>query len=187
MSQKTKDKIINEIIRIEGGYVNNPNDRGGETKYGITIQVQRENGYLGKMKDLPREVAYNIYQKRYWDVNRLSDIQNLSEKIQYEVQDTGVNMGVSQQARILQRALNSLNLNGKIFQDLVEDGIIGRLTIEALHKHLTYGNQYRVKNQELVLLRVLNQLQGARYVEIQEGRKANKDFVFGWFLDRVQI
>lgn len=36
-----KDKIINEIIRVEGGYVNDPRDSGGETNFGITVAVAR--------------------------------------------------------------------------------------------------------------------------------------------------
>ena len=40
-----KEKIISEIIRIEGGYVNDPSDSGGETRYGITKAVALENNY----------------------------------------------------------------------------------------------------------------------------------------------
>lgn len=57
------EKYLDELIKREGGYVNNPADRGGATKYGITEAVARTNGYKGNMKDLPRDVAKAIYRK----------------------------------------------------------------------------------------------------------------------------
>ena len=58
-----KERIINEIIRVEGGYVNDPSDSGGETNFGITVAVARANGYVGCMLDLPRSVAFDIYSQ----------------------------------------------------------------------------------------------------------------------------
>ena len=51
-----KERIINEIIRVEGGYVNNPSDSGGGTNFGITVAVARQFGYSG---------AYAGYAARY--------------------------------------------------------------------------------------------------------------------------
>ena len=53
------EQYLEELIKREGGYVNNPADRGGATKYGITQSVARENGYRGNMKDLPLDVEYS--------------------------------------------------------------------------------------------------------------------------------
>ena len=61
-----KEKIINEIIRVEGGYVNDPRDSGGETNFGITVAVARANGYNGRMDCMPRDVAFDIYSAKYW-------------------------------------------------------------------------------------------------------------------------
>ena len=44
-----KDKILNDIIKLEGDYTNNSNDLGGETKYGIIKQVVKDNGYTGSI------------------------------------------------------------------------------------------------------------------------------------------
>ncbi len=54
------EQYLDELIKREGGYVNNPADRGGATKYGITQAVARENGWNGNMKDLPLE-----FDKKY--------------------------------------------------------------------------------------------------------------------------
>lgn len=51
------EKYLDELIKREGGYVNNPADRGSATKYGITEAVARTNGFKGNMKDLPLDVA----------------------------------------------------------------------------------------------------------------------------------
>ncbi|MFX8535331.1 glycosyl hydrolase 108 family protein, partial [Acinetobacter baumannii] len=51
------EQYLDELIKREGGYVNNPADRGGATKYGITQAVARTNGFKGSMKDLPLDVA----------------------------------------------------------------------------------------------------------------------------------
>lgn len=59
------EQYLDELIKREGGYVNNPADRGGETKYGITEAVARTNGFKGNMKDLPLDVAKAIYKKQY--------------------------------------------------------------------------------------------------------------------------
>ncbi|KCW15189.1 glycosyl hydrolase 108 family protein, partial [Acinetobacter baumannii 42057_4] len=51
------EQYLEELIKREGGYVNNPADRGGATKYGITEAVARANGFKGNMRDLPLDVA----------------------------------------------------------------------------------------------------------------------------------
>lgn len=186
--QEIKTKIINEIIKVEGGYVNDPNDLGGQTNFGITEKVQRENGFEGDMKELPKELAFMIYSKKYWDVNKLDEIQAISPEIQAEVQDTGVNMGTKVQQKFLQRQLNTLNyINSEqtLFPNLVVDGVIGKKSIEALKEYLEYRKNRELS--ELVLLRILNSLQGARYIEISESRAQNKAFIYGWFQNRVEI
>lgn len=176
-------KIITNIIKVEGGYVNHKSDLGGATNYGITEKVARENGYTGSMEDMPMQVAYDIYKKKYWDINSLSSIAELSEAIAEEVADTGVNMGTGTAGKFLQRSLNALNLKGTIYPDLVVDGAVGPVTVNALKRFL----EHRKSQGELVLLHMLNSLQGARYIEISEAREANEDFVFGWFLHRVVV
>ena len=101
MSQ-LKTNIINHIIKIEGGYVNDPADSGGETKYGITKRVARLNGYEGAMKHLPQTTAFAIYAKRYWDSLSLDEIEQRSNSIAKELADTGVNMGTGRAAEFLQ-------------------------------------------------------------------------------------
>ena len=180
MGGTLKDKIINEIIRVEGGYVNDPADSGGETNFGITEQVARAFGYTGDMRDMPRATAFGIYAARYWGAVRADDLLALSELVASEVVDTGVNMGTGRAGRMLQRALNVLNVRGSLYSDLVVDGAIGPITVRALRSYLE-------DRDELVLCKALNCLQGAYYIELAERREKDERFVYGWFKNRVVL
>jgi len=173
-----KNEIINDIIRVEGGYVNDPSDSGGATNFGITEVVARSYGYTGDMRDLPRETAYDIYVAKYWDAIRADDIVELSEAVAAEVVDTSVNMGPHRAGKFLQRSLNVLNNRGSSYPDLVVDGNIGPASVSALTMYLN-------ARDESTLVRMLNCLQGAYYVELAERREKDERFIYGWFNNRV--
>lgn len=175
-----KDKVINGIIKVEGGYVNDPNDPGGETNMGITVGVARANGYYGDMRDLPRQVAYRIYENMYWQPLQLDAIERLSPKIAEEMADTGVNMGIAVSARFLQMALNAVNHH--LYEELLEDGKVGGKTMLAL---TTFLDKYAYG--ESVLYKMLNCLQGARYIELSRRNAKLKKFMRGWFAHRVSF
>ncbi|EXW51657.1 glycosyl hydrolase 108 family protein [Acinetobacter baumannii 44467_9] len=121
------EQYLDELIKREGGYVNNPADRGGETKYGITEAVARTNGFKGNMKDLPLDVAKAIYKKQYWTDPRFDQVNVISSLVAEELLDTGVNCGTGFAKPLLQRALNLLNNQGKAgWPDLTVDGIYGQ-------------------------------------------------------------
>ena len=176
---KLKDETINQIIAIEGGYVNDPKDSGGETNFGITVSVARANGYSGSMKAMDKKTAFDIYARKYWDVLNLSKVELLNEAVAKEIADTGVNMGVRTAAKFLQRALNVLGANPV----LKVDGDIGVRTLLALSSYLNR----RVQHGETVLLNMLNAFQGERYVTLAEQYPKNKRFIFGWFSHRVGV
>lgn len=175
--------IINGVIEREGGFIDHPDDRGGATCWGITEAVARSAGYQGPMETLPRQVAYNIYLDRYVNRPGFSNISNISEIIAEELVDTGVNMGVQVAGKFLQRALNVANRAGRDYRDIAVDGQVGPATYEALRSFI----KARGKDGELVMLTMLNSLQGARYIELCELREQNESFVYGWFRHRVTI
>jgi lysozyme family protein len=177
---KSKAELINKLIDIEAGYVDDPDDSGGETKYGITIKVARAYGYAGSMRDLSIETAKEILDRRYWKSLNLDKIYGISEKIAYELFDTGANMGVSRAGRFLQRALNLLTDDN----DLKVDGKVGEMTLMALKKYLSKRPNF--KSSEKVLLRMLNSQQGAFYMTLGERRVKDERFMYGWFLNRVE-
>src|SRR5690349_25097432 len=98
------DRLIDELIEREGGYVCNGADKGGATCFGLTEAVARANGYVGPMRLLPREEAASIYRSLYWLRPGLDQIAQRSPCIAAELFDTGVSMGPSVAVTFLQRA-----------------------------------------------------------------------------------
>ena len=175
------DQLVIPLIAREGGYVNDPNDSGGETKYGITVACARRNGYNGLMVNFPESEAKRIYRKEYWDSLRLDEIAAVSPEIAEELFDTGVNCGIGVAGKYLQRCLNVLNRAQKDYADLVVDGGIGSKTIATL---IAYVNVRGLKGLK-VLHTALNCLQGASYIELAERRVKDEAFVYGWIKERV--
>ena len=178
--EELKANTINEIIVTEGGYANNKDDSGGETMYGITEAVARKSGYTDDMRDLPREKATEIYEKKYWHAVSADKLFYFSPSITREVVDTAVNMGPKIAAKFLQRSLNILNNKQKLYRDIVADGKIGPVTLNTLRSYLNYRD-------EKTLLKTLNLYQGAYYIELTERREKDESFFYGWVRNRVSI
>lgn len=176
------EEAFEKVIIKEGGYSNNPADKGGQTMYGITERVARANGFTDAMRNLSLDDAAAIYKRQYWDVLRLDEIGAVSLRIAEELFDTGVNMGVATAGKFLQRALNALNRQAADYPDLTVDGVLGPVTVDALKSFL-----YRRDKQqsETVMLSALNCLQAARYIEIAEADRTQEAFVYGWLRNRV--
>lgn len=177
----TIESMIDAVIGREGGYSDHPADKGGPTRWGITERVARANGYKGDMRVLPREKAVAIYRDLYAIRPGFAAVAEISAPIGEELFDTGVNMGPSVPARWLQLCLNGLNDGGKLYADIVEDGDIGPATLGALRAYLRVRGAAGVE----VMLRALNGLQAARYIELARTRSANEAFLYGWLAQRV--
>ena len=96
------DTAFEKLVGFEGDYSNDKDDPGGATRYGITEQVARENGYSGSMRELPLDFAKAVYKRKYWDAIQAD---SLPPAVRYAVFDSAVNSGVGQATRWLQRAL----------------------------------------------------------------------------------
>jgi lysozyme family protein len=173
--------LIDELIAREGGYVAQPADKGGPTRYGISRAVARAHGYAGDMAALPRATAAAIYRADYWTKPGLDRIAALAPKVAAELFDTGANMGTGSAAGFLRRALNALNRSGADYADIAPAGAIDGATAAALKAFL----RVRQPAGEAVLLKALDALQGERYVSLAESRPANEAFLYGWLANRV--
>lgn len=175
--------MIDEVIRVEGGYVNHKDDRGGETKYGITVAVARENEYTGDMRDLPESFAQDVYAKIYFYKPRFDIVTEVSVVLAEECFDSGVNMGSYWPSLWLQQLLNVLNRQEQDYQDISEDGMIGNQTKQALQAFYKKRGQEGLK----VLFNLMNCMQGARYVELTRRREKNESFMYGWASNRLDF
>lgn len=176
------EPMIDNVIKIEGDYSNDANDRGGATKYGITETVARANGYVGDMKDMPISLARTIFMNRYVIVPSFHRVANVSEAIGRELVDTGINMGPGRAAEFLQRWLNGFS-DGVHYQELFVDGRIGDGSIGALRAFL----DWRGAKGETVMVEALNSLQGTQYLDIAERDHSQRKFLYGWVANRVAV
>jgi len=162
-------EAIAETLHREGGYVNDPKDKGGATNFGITQATARRHGYTGDMKDFPITKAAEIYKAEYWDSPKIGDLSNVAPTTAFHVFDFGVNAGPGTSVEILQTALNALT--GKV-QPV--DGLIGPSTIEAAKS---------VKDDAL-LANTVKSLQVLHYLKLAESEPSQHRFLHGW-LNRV--
>ncbi|MEL6840243.1 MAG: holin-associated N-acetylmuramidase [Pseudomonadota bacterium] len=128
-------EIATEIVAREGGYVNDPDDPGGATKYGVTIHTMRRLGLdldqdgridTDDVKMLTRAHAVSIFVEHYF---RKPKIDQLPEVLHATVFDMYVNAGANA-VKILQRLLGDMRITVTV------DGIIGPQTIAATKKGL---------------------------------------------------
>lgn len=110
------DKAFEVLIGHEGGYVNNPSDPGGETKYGVSKRAYPDVD----IANLTIEQAKAIYLRDYWQRARCDE---LPPTVAFQVFDTAVNSGIGQSIRFLQRAVG-----------VADDGHVGPLTINAVRR-----------------------------------------------------
>ena len=130
-----------KVIVVEGGYVNDPDDAGGETYLGISRRYNPNskmwniiddikkrfgtkgiNNRLKNNQEITNEVK-RIYKINYWDRLELDDIP--SQKIAHELFDTAVNCGVTTSIRLAQQVCNMT--------------ITGKFTPELKHNLMQYG------------------------------------------------
>ena len=129
------DEAVIEVLKHEGGYVNDPDDPGGETNMGIS---KKAYPYLN-IKELTEKDAKDIYFKDYWLKCKCS---KLPEELQHIYFDMVVNMGKSRAVKVLQAAICGKGMKIAI------DGGIGPQTIQASLKSGVEPDRlrsYRVK------------------------------------------
>lgn len=176
----------------EGGYVDDPNDAGGETYRGISrvyhsdwagwTVIDAAKGAANFPKSLDSNQALNeavasFYKQQYW--NRFMGDAIADQGIAQEMFDTSVNMGVQRAVEFLQQGLNLLNREQKNYADLVVDGKFGRNTLTALQAYL--------KNDKPgYLLKLMNILQGMHYIEYARSKPSQEKYLRGW-LNRVVV
>ena len=116
------EECMARLLHHEGGYVDHPDDPGGETNLGVTRAVYEQYAGRqvmdGEMEGLTHDDVYPIYKENYWDRVRGDD---LPSGVDWAVFDWGVNSGTSRAAKALQRVVG-----------VEQDGGIGPMTLQAV-------------------------------------------------------
>ena len=190
------DEAFGKTAAIEGGYVFDPDDAGGETYKGISRRFNPSWGGWDKIDEvkkanpgkrkfdnifdqddaLQQEVKL-FYKQSYWDRFWGDDIP--VQEIGEELFDTGVNLGVRRAVRFLQEGLNLLNRNQKNYVDILEDGLFGNKSLKTLNAYLNIDDAS-------VLLKVMNIFQGMHYIEYMRKDPVQEKYARGW-LKRVKL
>jgi lysozyme family protein len=153
------DTLIEELLRTEGGYVNDPDDKGGETNWGIS-----KKSYPNlDIKNLTRSDAIAIYRRDYYN----SYYDQMNYGLAYQMFDWGVNSGTSRPARAIQALCVAHG------QAIKVDGVFGPATFAAVK---AVGDS--------VLLPEMQYVRNAFYDNVsRQGNQAK--FIVGW-LNRVR-
>ncbi|HAW49180.1 MAG TPA: peptidoglycan-binding protein [Roseovarius sp.] len=124
-------EIAKEIVAREGGFVNDPDDPGGATNYGVTIHTMRRLGLdldrdgdidVADVRRMTRAQAVDIFIEHYFHRPRIDE---LPEALQASVFDMQVNAGANA-IKILQRLVTQMGFPA------VADGVIGPATLRAV-------------------------------------------------------
>ena len=138
------DEEFEKVILVEGGYVDDPDDSGGETYLGVSRKnnpnwagweiidkVKSETGLTGtklssklKKDNSLTQLAKNLYKSNYWDILELDDVP--SQEIAHQLFDTCVNCGSTTAIRIAQQVLGM--------------SVTGKWSDELKHNLMKYGN-----------------------------------------------
>lgn len=148
------DTLFARLVLREGGYVNDPDDPGGETKYGIT---KRDFPSLD-IKNLTKEKARDIYFKKYYIPSRAAELPDRLKEVYF---DMCVHMGTKRAIKILQRAINH-----KTGRNIKEDGILGDQTLIGA---------VELETERLRAFRVLY------YAELVVKRPTLMKYWYGWY------
>lgn len=190
------DIAYGETELREGGYVNDPVDRGGETHRGVARKFNPDwEGWVlvDRLKsENPQDfksvinenvelslLAKELFRARYWVPIRGDEI--LDQHIANKVFDTGVNQGVARSVRYLQVGLNRLNRNESDYADIEVDGKLGDQTLGAIVAFLELE-----KGRPDYLLKLLNLMQAAHYLDVMSRDATQERFARGW-LNRVDL
>ena len=174
---------------FEGGYDNDPDDRGGETYAGIARKffpswqgwkiidkIKRSNQSKAAIKadHLLRDYVRAWYKTTWFDALGLGE---LPQPLANEIFEQSVNLGKSGSGKKVQIICNAYNYQPgakKLFADLKVDGAIGPKTLAALK--IILANKANAES----LVHALNCMQGAHYLELAAKKFTQRKYTVGW-------
>lgn len=165
------ETALQKTLLNEGGYVNDPDDPGGETYKGVARKIfstwdgwqiidtlKQQSGFptsLDKNADLQSKV-HDFYKTNFWD--RVQGDQITDDHVAFSIFDFAVNTGVSTSAILAQHVVNAN-----------PDGVIGNNTIKEIN----------AMDPEFFLA-AFTVAKVVRYVGIVNKRPVSRKYFFGW-------
>lgn len=172
-------KLIDMILQHEGGFVNDPDDKGGFTYRGITrknfpnwegwqivdTNLPLKNGQIIKNEELEQYVR-EFYYDNFYHLMKIDEIDNML--ISGHLLCHGVNAGIKNSVKILQKSINTI-----CNDNISVDGIIGKITLNYANSNVQeeIANEMIVKRKEY-------------YTNLAKRNPSQQKFLKGW-INRV--
>lgn len=153
-------RFFPRLMKYEGGYVNDPDDPGGETKFGISKRAYPKLN----IKELTEAVAMDIFYIDYYTPLKCSEFTD--EKTAWQVFDFGVNAGMKRSAKLIQSIVNAY-----------PDGKIGKKTLNLINGfHEDYPLHIYFMSKRLMY-----------YLNLTERNSRMRKFLKGWIFRCLEI
>lgn len=176
-------EVLAATLAHEGGYVNDPFDRGGETYRGISrkyhpnwpgwTRIDQRVYSHAKLEADPVLIAAveEFYRAYYWAPIGGEDIDDRA--LAGALFDCAVNLGVKKAVWFLQRALNALSKGGALSGHVVPDRVWGRATARALRAQLA-------ANGSAAIVMFITGMRTVHYLNLIEHDPRQGRFAHGW-------
>ena len=167
------EDIIKVVLHAEGGFVNDPDDKGGATNHGVTQQSYSK--FLGReatiddVRKMSVDDAKECYKQDFWYPAK---VDRFPENLRHIYFDMVVNMGRKNAGKILQQAVNTKK-NSAVLE---VDGIIGSGSLRYI-PDLTLNDVL----VERAMFFANNCFDGSRFAK----RTRQNKFLRGWIFHRV--
>jgi lysozyme family protein len=139
--QKNYEESFKFVLKLEGGYINHPQDPGGPTNYGVTKKswedYKNKKVSIEGIKSLKESDVIKFYRDKYWDVCKCD---YLPSGVDFCVFDYSVNSGPKKAIKSLQKSLG-----------LIADGIIGKNTLFEIEN---------IKDKKSIILMICEERKG---------------------------
>lgn len=152
--------FLRKVLKLEGGYVNHPNDKGGCTNQGITLNTFRD--YYGAglncedLQNIEDKQVEKIYKEGYWDPCWGDKIQ--CPKVAQIIADWAVNSGVKTALKAVQKIVKT-----------DADGIMGPNTLNAINTYPAKDLFFEIKDTRKEF-----------YENLVQKNPSQKVFLKGW-------
>ena len=162
------------LAHHEGGFVDNSNDPGGATNYGVSIRFLRQQGIdidgdgdidIDDINSITPELSKELYKKYFWLPAKCDKIK--SALLATKIFDMAVNMGQRQAYKLVQRAVNALDYEPQ----LVVDGIVGPGTLAAVDSF---------NRTDYLLVEAIREEQADFYENLIANKPTLTEFRLGW-------
>ena len=166
---------IEYVLRHEGGFVDDPNDDGGPTHYGVSLRFLKDIGMdinddsdidIKDVQELTLNDVKLIYKQYWWDKYEYTRIND--RLIAAKVFDLAVNMGAHMAHKILQRACNEISE-----APIADDGILGEITLAVVNILIEKGRREE-------LLSEIKEEAASFYILLVMEKPKFKRYLKGW-------